>query len=303
MSIKSLFEDIADAIREKSGSSDTYTPAEMPQAIANISGGGNLYTNYTYTTGSKAPYKCSTARTLLCTLGGREFYKSNNDLAYVCYAKQTYSNYTGPLLISTSAEGVKYEVGSNVFSAKGSFIRDGVTWFVSNDEWFMSGDLISTAGFCEKVSTLTGSSRILMGESFLDFISNFPDTPTTYDCFKPSQNGLILPPEGFNGFPALFIENAQILHNEHKTTTTGAMDLTASIAIPSTGSYIINAGGYVDTLTVKINNVAQPLTYERSLHYVRFYLETKMLNAGDVLYISAVGSGNTCALISVVKEV
>lgn len=38
MSIKSLFEDIADAIREKSGSSDTYTPAEMPDAIRNISG-------------------------------------------------------------------------------------------------------------------------------------------------------------------------------------------------------------------------------------------------------------------------
>lgn len=38
MSIKTLFEDIADAIREKSGSSDTYTPAEMPEAIRNISG-------------------------------------------------------------------------------------------------------------------------------------------------------------------------------------------------------------------------------------------------------------------------
>lgn len=40
MSIKSLFEDIADAIREKSGSSDTYTPAEMPDAISEISSGG-----------------------------------------------------------------------------------------------------------------------------------------------------------------------------------------------------------------------------------------------------------------------
>jgi len=303
MSIKSLFEDIAEAIREKSGSSDTYTPTEMPEAIRNISGGGNLYTNYTYTTGSKVPYKCSTARTLLCTLGGREFYKTNNDLAYVCYAKQTYSNYTGPLLISTSADGVKYEVGSSVFSAKGSFDRDGVTWYVSNDEYFMSGDLTSSAGFCEKVSTLTGSSRILMGESFLDFVSDLPDTPLTYNCYKPSQNGLILPPEGFNGFPSLYIDNTSILHNEHKSSTSGDMNLTASINIPSTGSYIINAGGYVDTLSVKINNVSQPLTYERSLHFVRFYLETKTLNEGDILDIAAVGSGNTCALISVIKEV
>jgi hypothetical protein len=42
MSIKSLFEDIGDAIREKSGSSDTYTPAEMPQAIQDIETGGGL---------------------------------------------------------------------------------------------------------------------------------------------------------------------------------------------------------------------------------------------------------------------
>lgn len=42
MSIKSLFEDIADAIREKSGSIDTYTPAEMPDAITNLPSGGGV---------------------------------------------------------------------------------------------------------------------------------------------------------------------------------------------------------------------------------------------------------------------
>lgn len=36
MSIRTYFEDIADAIREASGSSDTYTPSEMPDAIKNI---------------------------------------------------------------------------------------------------------------------------------------------------------------------------------------------------------------------------------------------------------------------------
>lgn len=34
------FEDIADAIRAKAGTSDTYTPAEMPQAIEDIPSGG-----------------------------------------------------------------------------------------------------------------------------------------------------------------------------------------------------------------------------------------------------------------------
>lgn len=40
MSLTSVFTDIADAIRSKNGSSDTYTPAQMPQAIQDIPTGG-----------------------------------------------------------------------------------------------------------------------------------------------------------------------------------------------------------------------------------------------------------------------
>lgn len=40
MSLSSIFQDIADAIRAKTGKSDTMTPAEMPGEIASISGGG-----------------------------------------------------------------------------------------------------------------------------------------------------------------------------------------------------------------------------------------------------------------------
>jgi len=40
MTIESYFEDIADAIRERGGTSATLTPAEMPQAILDIPGGG-----------------------------------------------------------------------------------------------------------------------------------------------------------------------------------------------------------------------------------------------------------------------
>lgn len=36
------FSDIADAIRAKTGKSDTMTPAEMPTEIASISGGGGI---------------------------------------------------------------------------------------------------------------------------------------------------------------------------------------------------------------------------------------------------------------------
>lgn len=37
---ESYLEDIADAIRAKTGTQDTYTPGEMPEAIESISGGG-----------------------------------------------------------------------------------------------------------------------------------------------------------------------------------------------------------------------------------------------------------------------
>lgn len=44
MSIRTYFENIADAIREKTGEAVTYTPEEMPDAIRNISGGGGTIT-------------------------------------------------------------------------------------------------------------------------------------------------------------------------------------------------------------------------------------------------------------------
>lgn len=43
LTLTQAFSDIADAIRAKTGKSDTMTPAEMPTEIANISGGGGGY--------------------------------------------------------------------------------------------------------------------------------------------------------------------------------------------------------------------------------------------------------------------
>lgn len=42
MAINSLFQNIADAIRERGGTSAALTPAQMPQAIADIAGGGGV---------------------------------------------------------------------------------------------------------------------------------------------------------------------------------------------------------------------------------------------------------------------
>lgn len=41
MSIRTYFGNIADAIRQKTGTQDTYTPEEMPDAIINIPSGGH----------------------------------------------------------------------------------------------------------------------------------------------------------------------------------------------------------------------------------------------------------------------
>jgi len=206
MSIRTYFENIADAIREKIKSADAYTPEEMPEAIRSIKTGGDLYTNYSYTPPDINEYICETSRTLLCTLSGRTFYKTTDDFAYVCYAKQSYSNYSGPLLISKIADGVKYTVeNSPTFSAIGSFEHNGETWYVSTDEYFMRGDLTSSAGFCKKFVG-SGSNRLQMGESFLNFILSIPSSSDPIPCYKPTGSGLILPPDGYDGFPAIYIE-------------------------------------------------------------------------------------------------
>lgn len=46
MAIETYFEDIADAIRERGGTSAALTPAAMPQAILDIPGGGDIDLNY-----------------------------------------------------------------------------------------------------------------------------------------------------------------------------------------------------------------------------------------------------------------
>ena len=42
MSIRTYFENIADALRQKTGTQNTYTPEEMPDAIINIPSGGSI---------------------------------------------------------------------------------------------------------------------------------------------------------------------------------------------------------------------------------------------------------------------
>ena len=48
---ESILTAIADAIREKLDTTDTYKPSEMAEAVESISGGGDDYTMYEYMNG------------------------------------------------------------------------------------------------------------------------------------------------------------------------------------------------------------------------------------------------------------
>lgn len=85
--ITESFTNIADAIRDKTGSTDTYTPAEMALAIDNISGGGmelvtNLYSHeYKLADTNYATWTPSTSTSTMIPRGSTVLYTLNvNDI-------------------------------------------------------------------------------------------------------------------------------------------------------------------------------------------------------------------------------
>lgn len=122
MSIRSYFENIADAIREVSGSSDTYTPAEMPDAIRNITpatphnfqitvtggynGGATITVKYdgnsVFTATGNSPYN------LVYNPSGGSFTDGNGDTVSITITPPV--NQSGKLIISLSG-GIVYTTG------------------------------------------------------------------------------------------------------------------------------------------------------------------------------------------------
>lgn len=88
---KQYYEDIADAIREKNGTQDTYAPNEMAQAILDIpTGGGEL--NYLY-------FVSPTNGTVKFTQTGTKTY----ELQY-SFNKTTWNDYTMGDNVSVTAD-------------------------------------------------------------------------------------------------------------------------------------------------------------------------------------------------------
>lgn len=87
----------------------------------------------------------------VCTASGRTFTKVNEGKALVSAFYIT-SGYTGPLLVSTDPNAVAYKALNQTFTYKSTIEYLGMTWYVSNTEYFMGGDL-SVSGFAKKIGS------------------------------------------------------------------------------------------------------------------------------------------------------
>ena len=109
-------------------------------------------------TSKNTTYYTQTANDLLCTIGGRNWYKSNDTdaIAGVLYRKGTDGDWTCPILVSTSIEGVKYYT-THDYSVQtddiGTVVYGGVTYYYSS-----SGQSMPDASYTSKYKMLNSTS-------------------------------------------------------------------------------------------------------------------------------------------------
>lgn len=101
-------------------------------------------------------YKCSSANTTLCILNERRYYKTTDDLAYVGYYFG--GDYTGPILVGTTADSVKFTTDGQTFSGS-TYTYEGQTYYVSSTSYFMDGNRTSTGGIAIKLSSSAISTQ------------------------------------------------------------------------------------------------------------------------------------------------
>lgn len=96
---------------------------------------------------------------------------------------------------------------------------------------------------------------------------------------------------------------ADVLLNEVKYAKpgSGAIAIDKTVTIPSAGSYFILAIGYATSLSVKINDTAQPLNVSQSQLYRYWYTSVEELSAGDVVAIDIESSGESALAAQIIK--
>lgn len=87
---------------------------------------------------------------IVATLGGRQFKKTSSGAVLVGYAYD--GVYTGPVLVGSTADSVKYSTSydSSVHDYSGTILWDDNTYYYSSNAYWMSGNLNSTGGVATK---------------------------------------------------------------------------------------------------------------------------------------------------------
>ena len=83
----------------------------------------------------KSQLEVTDANTLIATIGGRQFTKTNDGLAIACTV--TFGAYTGILLVSEIEEAVAYSASDKNFISAGSFNYDNKNYYYSSRQYFM----------------------------------------------------------------------------------------------------------------------------------------------------------------------
>ena len=103
-----------------------------------------------------------TKNSLIATISGRKFYKTNAGAALVAYVDD--GTYTGPLLVSEDASAVEYYSPDHTsckdgFTSAGSFTYDGKTFYYSAGSCWMAGSQNDTSGLGRTKYTVTSSGN------------------------------------------------------------------------------------------------------------------------------------------------
>jgi hypothetical protein len=162
---------------------------------------------------------------LMCTLDGREYYKTYADPAFVAYAYC--EGYTRPIIISKTENGATFTSDGNNFTPSQTTI-DGETWYICSVGYSMRGNIVSTNGFAKKINDTYETFQLAVEALY---------AIAAYSKIK--QNGNYPIPTGYDGYDAFKVDvpNSYSASDEGKVVSDGALVEQTSRSITSNGTY------------------------------------------------------------------